>query len=186
MTTVTVTARFARRWPSALALAAVAGCAALIFGLSADVELAAGIATMMCVYPAAYAIGKPAAAWPAFGGAVVVAAGFLAVGVEVGFGMTAVLVALWLCALARGLAQEGRWFTVETVGVFAFGAITVAALVVDPRLGGVLAGLGWFGHGLWDLYHFAHNRVVNRAWSEMCAVVDIPVGVLLILVSVLR
>jgi hypothetical protein len=45
MTTVTVTARFARRWPTALALAAVEGCVVLIFGRSADVELAAGSST---------------------------------------------------------------------------------------------------------------------------------------------
>lgn len=86
MTTITVTARLARRWPTALALAGVVGCVVLIFGLSADVELAAGIATMMCVYPAAYAIGKPAAAWPAFGVAVVVALGLLGLGIDVGYG----------------------------------------------------------------------------------------------------
>lgn len=185
MTTTTVTARLANRWPTALALAAVAGLAVIILRLSADVELAAGIATMMCVYPAAYAIGKPAAAWPAFGVAVLVALGFLALGVDVGFGMTAVLVLLWLWALARGLAQDG-WFGFETVGVFFFGAITVVALAVDTRLGGVLAGVGWLGHGLWDVYHFVHDRVVNRPWSEMCAVVDIPVGLLLIVVSLPR
>jgi hypothetical protein len=186
MTTMTVAARLSKRWPTALALVAVAGCVVLVFRLSADVELAAGIATMMCVYPAAYAIGKPAAAWPAFGGAVLVALGFFAAGVDVGLGMTAVLVLLWLCALATGLARDGRWFGIETAGVFGFGAITVAALSVDPRLGGVLAGVGWFAHGLWDAYHFVHNRVVNRPWSEMCAVVDIPVGLLLIVISLLR
>jgi hypothetical protein len=186
MTTATVTARLARRWPTALALAAVAGCCVLVFRRSLDVEFAAGVATMMGVYPAAYAIGKPAAAWPAFGVLVLVALGFMALGVEVGLGMTAVLVLLWLCALARGLARDGRWFGIETAGVFAFGGITIAALAVDPRLGGVLAGVGWFAHGLWDAYHFAHDRVVNRPWSEMCAVVDIPVGLLLLVVSLVR
>lgn len=183
---MTVPARLAQRWPTVLALAAVAGCCVLIFRLSADVELAAGIATMMCVYPAAYAIGRPWAAWPAFGGAGVVAGGFFAVGIDVGIGMTAVLVLLWVWALARGLARDGRWFGIETAGVFAFGAVTVMALAVDPRLGGVLAGVGWFAHGFWDAYHYVHDRVVNRPWSEMCAVVDIPVGLLLIVVSLLR
>lgn len=185
MPTMSVTARLARRWPTALGLAAVAGCAVLIFRLSADVELAAGVATMMGVYPAAYAVGRPVAAWPAFGVLVLVALAFFALGVDVGLGMTAVLVVLWLWALARGLVRDG-WFGVETAGVFGFGAVTVAALAVDPRLGGVLAGVGWFSHGLWDAYHFVHDRVVNRPWSEMCAVVDIPVGLLLIVVSLLR
>ena len=57
MTTMTAAARLSKRWPTALALVAVAGCVVLVFRLSADVELAAGVATMMCVYPAAYAIG---------------------------------------------------------------------------------------------------------------------------------
>ncbi|MDN5854119.1 MAG: hypothetical protein L0K86_14970, partial [Actinomycetia bacterium] len=113
MTTMSVTARLARRWPTALGLGAVAGCAVLAFRLSADVELAAGVATMMGVYPAAYAIGKPAAAWPAFGVLALVALGLFALGVEVGLAMTAVLVLLWLCALARGLARDG-WFGIET------------------------------------------------------------------------
>lgn len=185
-TTTTVPARLARRWPTALGLAAVAGCFVLVLRLSLDVELAAGIATMMGVYPAAYAVGRPAAAWPAFGVLVLVALGFLALGVDVGLAMTAVLVLLWVWALVSGLTRDGRWFGVETAGVFFFGAITVVALAVDPRLGGVLAGVGWFTHGIWDAYHYARDRVVNRPWSEMCAVVDIPVGLLLIIVSLLR
>lgn len=186
MTTMSVPRRLARRWPTALGLAAVAGCAVLVLRLSADVELAAGVATMMGVYPAAYAVGKPVAAWPAFGVLALLALGFFALGVNVGLAMTAVLVLLWLCALARGLARDGRWFGIETTGVFAFGAVTVAALAVDPRLGGVLAGVGWLAHGFWDAYHYVHDRVVNRPWSEMCAVVDIPVGLMLIVVSLLR
>lgn len=85
-----------------------------------------------------------------------------------------------------GPARDGRWFAVETAGLFFLGAITVAALTVDPRLGGVLAGVGWFAHGLWDAYHWVNDRVVNRPWSEMCAVLDIPIGLLLIVVSLLR
>ena len=72
--------------------------------------------------------------------------------------MTAVLVVLWLAVLARGRARVGRWLAVETAGLLFFGAITVLALTVDPRLGGVLAGVGWFSHGLWDVYHWIHSR----------------------------
>lgn len=185
-TTTTMTARLAQRWPTALALTAVVVCTVVILGLGADVEFAPGIAIMMCAYPAAYAIGKPAAAWPAFGALLVVVVVLAALGIDVGYGMTAVLVVLWLGALARGRVRDGRWFAIETAGVFFFGAITILALTVDPRLGGVLAGVGWFSHGLWDTYHWVHNRVVSRAWSELCAVWDIPIGLLLILVSLLR
>lgn len=185
-TTTTMTARLARRWPTALALIAAVVCTVIIFGRNADVEFAPGIAIMMGAYPAAYAIGKPAAVWPAFGVLLGVVVVFAALDIDVGYGMTAVLVVLWLCVLAVGRARDGRWFVVETTGLLFFGAITIAALAVDPRLGGVLAGVGWLSHGLWDVYHWIHDRVVNRSWSEMCAVLDIPVGLLLILVSLLR
>ena len=75
---------------------------------------------------------------------------------------------------------------VETAGLLFFGSITVLALTVDPRLGGVLAGVGWFSHGLWDVYHWIHSRGGKPAWSELCAVLDIPIGLLLILVSLVR
>jgi hypothetical protein len=92
---------------------------------------------------------------------------------------------LWLWVLARGRARDRPWFAIETLGLVFFGGLTIAAVVADARLAGILAGVGWFTHGLWDAYHFAKDRVVARSWSELCAVVDIPIGTALIVVSII-
>jgi hypothetical protein len=78
------------------------------------------------------------------------------------------------------------WFTIETFGLVVFGGLTIAAFVADARLAAFLAGVGWFTHGLWDAYHFAKDRIVTRTWSEMCLVVDIPVGAALIVASIVK
>jgi hypothetical protein len=175
------------RWPTALALVLVAAVVPVIVLLGARVEFALGVATMAGIYLVAYAVGRPAAAWAAFP-ALLLVNGLLvlALGVDVvalGVGMTGVLVLLWVWVIARGRARERGCFTIETAGMLAFGAITVLAVLVDPALGGVLAGVGWLTHGMWDGYHFVRNKIVNRPWSEMCAVVDIPVGIALIVTS---
>src|SRR5918998_3567 len=127
-------------------------------------------------WPTALALVQAAAA------VAVIALGIDArVGVPVG--MTVVLGLLWIWAIWRGRDRDGRWFTVETAGMAVFGALTVLAVLVDPKVGGVVAGIGWVAHGIWDVYHFVENKVVNRPWSEMCAVVDIPVGVALVMAT---
>lgn len=105
---MTLTARLARRWPTWLALTAAVVCAVVILGLDADVEFAPGVAIMMGAYPAAYAIGNPATVWPAFGALVLVVLGFASLGINVGYGMTAVQVVLGLAVLGRGQARDGR------------------------------------------------------------------------------
>jgi hypothetical protein len=190
MATVTTSSRLAERWPTAVGLILAAVAAAVILGLDvgeiAD-EFAPAIATMMGIYLAAYAIGAPVTAWLAFAVLVVVAAlvGDL-LDVNAGVAMTAILGLLWLWILARGRSSDRPWFTIQTLGMVYFGGLTIAAVAADARLAGILAGVGWLTHGFWDAYHFAKDRVVVRSWSELCAVVDIPVGTLLIVVSIVR
>ena len=174
------------RWPTALGLVQAAAAIAVIVLLGADVEFAPGIATMAGIYVVAYALGRPAAAWAAYPslGAVVLA--LIALGIDAQVGMTVVLVLLWIWAISRGRAHDGRWFTIQTAGMAVFGTLTVLAFLVDPKVGGVVAGIGWITHGGWDIYHFVKNKVVNRSWSEMCAVVDIPVGVALVVATLVR
>jgi hypothetical protein len=190
MATVTTTSDLSERWPTALGLIVAAGVgAAVTLGLDVDDvadEFAPGIATMMGIYLAAYATGKPASAWPAFAVLVAVAVLVGPLGLDAAVVMTAILGPLWLWVLARGRASDRPWFAIETLGLVLFGGLTIAAVLADARLGGILAGIGWLTHGLWDAYHFAKDRVVVRTWSELCAVVDIPVGTLLIVVSIIR
>jgi hypothetical protein len=149
-------------------------------------EFPPGIATMMGIYLVAYAVGKPGAAWWGFVGLFAVAVLVGPLGLDAAVVMTAVLGLLWLWVLMRGRASDRPWFAIETLGLVFFGGLTIAAVVADARLAGILAGVGWFTHGLWDAYHFAMDRVVVRSWSELCAVVDIPVGTVLIVVSIVR
>lgn len=184
------TARFRsgalKRWPTGIGLLAATVATVVIFALGADVEFGPGIATMMGVYPAAWAIGRPAAAWPAFGVLAVILVSVSLTNLNASYIMTSILGVLWLWVVLRGLSRHRRWFTIETAGLVFFGAVTIAAAVVEPRVGGVLAGVGFLTHGLWDAFHFVKNRVVNRPWSEMCAVLDIPVGLILIVVTLVR
>jgi hypothetical protein len=184
----TTRSRLNDRWPSALGLLVAAGVCAAVIILDPDIgdDFAPGIATMMGIYLAAYAIGKPASAWLAFAVLVVVAAVVGELGVDAGLFMTAVLGVLWIWVLARGRARDTPWFTIETLGLVFFGGLTIAAVAADARLAGILAGVGWLTHGAWDAYHFAKDRIVVRPWSELCAVVDIPVGTVLVVVSIIR
>jgi hypothetical protein len=187
MTTGATRSRLEERWPTAVGLLVAGGvCAAVILGVDTDEDFTPGIATMMGIYLASYAIGNPKLAWRAFAVLVVIAAVVGEFGVDAGVVMTAVLGVLWLWVLARGRAGDMPWFTIQTLGMVFFGGMTIAAVVADARLAGVLAGVGWLTHGVWDAYHFATDRVVVRSWSEMCAVVDIPVGTVLIVVSLIR
>jgi hypothetical protein len=186
LATMSTISRLSDRWPTAVGLAIAAGLATIVLGLDADEvadNFAPGIATMMGIYLAAYAVGRPAAAWPAFAVLVAIAAVVGDLVVDAGIAMTAILGLLWLWVVARGRAHDRPWFSIETLGLVLFGGLTIAAVVADARLAGILAGVGWLTHGLWDAYHFAKDRVVVRAWSELCVVVDIPVGTLLIAVS---
>jgi hypothetical protein len=190
MAAKTTTSDLTERWPTALGLVVAASViAAVIVGLDVDDvadEFAPGVATMMGIYLAAYAIGRPASAWLAFVALVAVAVLVGPLGLDAAVVMTAVLGPLWLWVLARGRAHDRPWFGIETLGLVFFGGMTIAAVLADARLAGILAGVGWFTHGLWDAYHFAKDRVVVRSWSEMCAVVDIPIGTALIVVSIIR
>jgi hypothetical protein len=183
------TARPADRWPTALGLVVAAGVAVLVLGLDVDIADAfgPGVAAMMSLYVTTYAIGRPRAVWlvlPASTALVLLLEGFG--GVEAAAGWPVVMGLSWIWVLARGRANDQPWFTVETVGLVFFGGLTIAVALTDARLAGILAGLGWLTHGLWDAYHFATNRIVHRTWSELCAVTDIPVGTLLILVTLIR
>ena len=174
------------RWPSALGLVQAAAAITVIVLLGADVEFAPGIATMAGIYLVAYALGRPAAAWAAYPSLGAVVLVLIALGIDAQVGMAVVLVLLWIWAISRGRAHDGRWFTIQTAGMAVFGALTVLAFLVEPKVGGVVAGIGWITHGIWDVYHFVKNKVVNRPWSELCAVVDIPVGVALVVATLVR
>jgi hypothetical protein len=183
-------ARPVDRWPSALALVCAAGAIAVIALLDNEERLfGPSIATMAGIYLMAYALGRPWTAWLGF----VVLSAVVTVlqilwrldvpAVDPAVGMTVVLVLLWLWTVARRRFTEAGTFTVQTAGMVGFGVLTLVCAAAQPGLGVVLAGVGFLAHGVWDAYHFKVNKVVNRPWSEFCAVVDLAVGVALIVAA---
>ncbi len=183
-------ARLTERWPTALALVVIAGAIVVLVVVGRAAELfGPAVATMAGIYLVAYAIGRPWTAWVAFlvlstvVSALHVLAGLLDDGIDPGVGMTVLLVVLWLWTVARHRYSDSPTFSIQTVGMVVFGAITLVCVAVEPRLGAAVAGLGFLAHGAWDAYHFRLNKVVNRPWSEFCAVVDLGVGVALLVAA---
>jgi hypothetical protein len=186
-------ARLADRWPSALALVVGAGAIAVIALVGREAEFfGPAVATMAGIYLVAYAVGRPSTAWLGFVAlsAVVSVLHLLrrleVLDVDPGLGMAAVLVPLWLWAVARRRFTDAGTFSIQTAGMVGFGAITLLCAVAEPRLGAALAGVGFLAHGAWDAYHFRADKVVNRPWSEFCWVVDLIVGAALIVAAVAR
>lgn len=184
-------ARLTDRWPTALAVVATTGAFAVMALADREAELfGPAVAVMAGIYLMAYAIGRPWTAWLAFLVLSAVVSVFQVLdgqgfGLDPAVAMGIVLVLLWLWAVARRRFTEGGTFSVQTAGMVGFGAVTLLCAAVQPRLGAAVAGVGFVAHGLWDVYHFRADKVVNRPWSEFCAVVDVPTGTALIVVAVL-
>ncbi|MEU5216820.1 hypothetical protein AB0G79_11590 [Streptomyces sp. NPDC020807] len=101
--------------------------------------------------------------------------------------LAALLVVMPLCYLAfgavRGDLGERRTLAVQTAGLVAFGAWAATALLLDGGNALYVVAVGWFGHALWDFAHHRGGRVVPRAWSEWCGVVDASGAVAIFLMA---
>jgi hypothetical protein len=178
------------RWPTGLALVAIAGAVAVIALVGREAEFfGPSVALMAGIYLVAYAAGRPWTAWLAF----VVLSAVVSVlhilrrtemlAFDPAIGMTALLVPLWLWAVVRRRFTDVGTFSAQTAGMVGFGTVTLLCAAAQPRLGAVLAGVGFLAHGVWDAYHFRADKVVNRPWSEFCGVVDLAVGTALIVAA---
>ena len=172
------------RWPTALALVAIAGAVTVIVWSDRDAELfGPSVATMAGIYLMAYAIGRPWTAWPAFAVLSVVMTALHLLKINPAVGITAVVLLLWLWTVARRRFTDRETFSIQTAGMIIFAAITLWCAAVDPVLGTALAGVGFLAHGVWDAYHFKIDKVVNRPWSEFCGVIDFATGTALIIAA---
>ena len=162
------------RWPTALG---VAVAALTVFDLRGGTDLAALTMLMPVVYLGAAALDRRWFAWVVLlvgVGVLTVIPSSSEVVPSVGF-LAAALVFLVLGA-ARGELRKPGGLALQTVGVLVFGSIVLAALYVDPDLGGYLVAIALLGHASWDAYHYLRDRVVARSYAEWCAVVDLLVG----------
>jgi hypothetical protein len=71
-------------------------------------------------------------------------------------------------------------FRLQVAGMIGFGALAVAALLVDVDLALYLVAAGWLGHAAWDWLHVVRDRVVKRWYAECCSTLDVVVAVGLI------
>jgi hypothetical protein len=178
------------RWPTALAVIAAAGGIALMALTDREAELFGPLVAMMAaIYLMAYAIGRTVAVWVALFVMSALVSVFQvlddagALGVHPGVAMAIALVLTWLWTVARRRYADSGTFSLQTAGMVGFGALTLVAAAVEPRLGVVLAGVGFLAHGIWDAYHYRVNKVVHRTYAEFCAVIDVPTGVALLVVA---
>jgi hypothetical protein len=74
----------------------------------------------------------------------------------------------------------------QAAGMLVFGASMLAALYVEPFLGGMIVAIGLLGHAAWDTVHYVRNRVVTRSYVEFCAVLDLLVDAAVIFVLFMR
>ncbi|MFC8916869.1 hypothetical protein ACFT5C_13970 [Streptomyces sp. NPDC057116] len=90
--------------------------------------------------------------------------------------LAGLLVSMPLCYVLfgalRGELRRPGVLPLQLAGLVGFVAVALIALAVDDTLGRYVLATGWLAHGVWDFAHHRADRVVPRAWSEWCCVVD--------------
>jgi len=168
-----------RWWPSLLGLA-------IAVAAGIDVDDGAGMGVIVAVaafiYVAVAAQGSPRAAWAWFvGGVVVITAAkifdaeWLPIAV---FLVLAAVLAIW--GAARGRWREPGGLRVQAAAMVLFGAAALVGYVLDSAAGGLLVAAGLVAHGVWDLVHHRHNRVVVGSYAEFCGVLDVVLAGLIV------
>ncbi|MEU6022976.1 hypothetical protein [Micromonospora sp. NPDC047134] len=169
-----------RRWPAALGVLVAAGT---VLGVEHGGQIASVVAASGFVYLAAAAIGRPGAAWPAFG------VTFVLIGLSLRTGFDAVL---WVCVAAAALAVIGLlragvrpvWsLPLQSAAMVVLGAAALLAVRADPVIAGVIVSVALFAHAAWDVWHHRTGRVVARSLAEFCCVLDVLVGVGVLVVT---
>jgi hypothetical protein len=168
------------RWPTALGIAVAALTAYdLEIGAESVSSLSALVVLMALVYVGAAALDRRRASWVVFltGFAVmVVFLDLLDSGIEPSAVLLVAALVFVVLGVARGLLRRPGGLTLQAAGMLGFGATALAALYVDPDLGGYLVAFAHLGHAAWDAYHYLRDRVVARSYAEYCGVLDLLVG----------
>jgi hypothetical protein len=175
------------RWPTALGIAVAAMTAY-------DLEIDAGsvssfsalVVLMALVYVGAAALDRRRATWVVFlaGFAVIVVfLDLLDSGVDPSAVLLVAALVFFMLGVARGLLRRPGGLTFQAAGMLAFGSIGLAALYVNPDLGGYLVAFALLGHAAWDAYHYLRDRVVARSYAEYCGVLDLLVGAAILVMA---
>ncbi|MEV6692150.1 hypothetical protein AB0M35_11860 [Micromonospora sp. NPDC051196] len=154
-----------------------------MLGIDHGGEIASVVAASGFVYLAAAAVGRPGAAWPAFGVTFVL----------IGLGLrTAFDPVLWICVAAGALAAFGAlraglrpvWsLPMQSAAMLVLAAAALLAVRADHVTGGIIVSVALFAHAAWDVWHHRTQRVVVRSLAEFCGVLDVLVGVGVLVVT---
>ncbi|WP_440098156.1 hypothetical protein [Streptosporangium sp. H16] len=173
-----------RRWPIALAVGLLAARLAAGSSTGEVTSLAEILPLLALLYLLVAKIRRPEASWPLL---LVLVVLYLVlrvldvVAVPVVFAALALAVMVW-GVVAGDLRRSGE-FRAQALGMIGFGALALAALVVEPDLGRYLVAAGWFLHGLWDFVHLRRKAVVSRSYAEWCGVFDILLAAQLVFLA---
>lgn len=121
--------------------------------------------------------------WPSLL-AVILCAALLTIGnlphyvIAVGIAGCAVVYVVW--SQVNKQTRGRQW-----LGMALFGAITVAALFLDHRFAMYVMAAGLIGHGVWDVIHYHRREAVSRWYAELCAIVDVVMGLAVLALAVL-
>lgn len=172
-----IAAALARRWPTWLALL----MSALSFGGSASAEGVTSLANVLVLLPLGYLVvaklRRREASWPAAsaGFVLIIALRLLDV-ISPAAVLAAVALVVLIWGAVDGQLRHSALFRLQALGMFGFGALALAGLVVDPEVGRYLVAAGWFLHGAWDFVHLKLDKVVARSYAEWCGVLDIIIA----------
>jgi hypothetical protein len=176
----TAAALLRSRWPSVLGLVMIAASSFR----GADVYVVT-LVTMVAAlaYLTAAATSRRRAAWATFA----ISAVFVPIGVLTRVDLTLPIVAIAALVIVFGLATLERkgWreLAIQAAGFAGFTAVSVIALNLGPAVAAYVAATGVIGHGVWDVIHHRRDKVVTRAFSEFCAVLDFGIGAVLLIVT---
>jgi len=160
------------------ALLLVGGAA--LGGLDATTPMTAvGIATLCYVAAAATGLRWMAWAFAGIGTVLVVAAELLDVPRWI------VLAAVAIVFAAVGLVRRPRVSWPQAVALVAYFGVAIAALLLAPRLGLVVAGGALVAHAAWDLVHYRRDAVVNRSLALWCLGLDVFLGGACVLLAIM-
>ncbi|ALG14645.1 DUF6010 family protein [Kibdelosporangium phytohabitans] len=81
----------------------------------------------------------------------------------------------------RKRLREPGVLGVQLAGFGVYLVLVGVALAVPDDVAKYLIGAGWLLHGAWDYVHHRYDKVVPRAFSEWCGVLDVVVGLTIIL-----
>lgn len=159
-----------QRWPSAMGL----GVAVLLLatGAASRDTLVIGVTAAAFCYFAAAALGRPWVAWVSIVGASLAVVASEAAGLVWWGGLGMLALALVVIGLLSGALPT----LMQGAALAGYGTLAVGALAMEPRAGLVLAGLALASHAVWDAIHYRRNEVVPQSMAEACLLLDVPLG----------